>query len=61
MDEKNTVWAIVDDSGMVLAWTISDTRKAVIEFIVENWSLTWKTIKRQGFRCVKLKLTEVKP
>lgn len=57
--EKNTVWAIVDSDGMVCTWTISDTRKAVIEFITENWSMTWKTIKRRGFRCAKFRLTEV--
>lgn len=57
--ERNTVWAIVDDSGTVCTWTISQTRKSVIEFITENWSMTWKTIKRKGFRCVKMRLVEV--
>lgn len=49
--EKNTVWAIVDDSGTVYTWTISDTRKAVIEHILESLKADDKSNAAMSDRC----------
>lgn len=58
--KNNMAWAIIDDSGTIYIWTLAFTRKAVVEFVAENWSMTWKEIKQRGFRCVKVRLAEVK-
>ena len=57
---EKILWGCINDANIVHHCTLSPTRKASIERLIEIFNspmFAWKNLKRMGWRCIKLKVS----
>jgi hypothetical protein len=52
-------WAVKTPEGDIINYTIGDERRESIRAIKKYWG-DWKKLYSQGFRCVKVRVEEVR-
>lgn len=61
MKPNQTFWIVKDPDGEYLGYTKDRFEKwSIDEFVVWNREKTWEEHKKQGYKCVKVEVREVK-
>lgn len=55
-----TAYAIIGKDGNIRTDTIRSYRKDCISFFIEGSVFSWKDVKKYGWRCIKVKISEIK-
>lgn len=55
--DRHTTWGIINSSGMLLPFTVAQTRRDSISELVYLGRFTWEQYYRKGYRARKLTIS----